>query len=285
MGRKWFFGLIIAAFLFPGQWVGLRELLAGTTTLVSEASDGIQGGDPNAGGSFASGRYVPFDPKASILVVGDTDVAPDIKANGSDGPLDLFFGDPLMVTVELDPGSETDEDADWWVLANTSTAGWYYYHLTGAWFPGVFATAQGALVNLSPYGVLDYSGLAPGSYDFYFGVDTNMNGSIDLGVLHYDSVRVTIVNSTMLGTWDLILDWECDGATESDWIFFSEDGTFLLGGQLTGTWAQIGNEAHFYSFEDFTHYGGIISGDTMNGTMSNDQGRSGCWDASRIVGQ
>lgn len=34
--------------------------------------------------------------------------------------------------------------------------------------------------------------LLPGSYTFYFGVDMNMNGSLDLDQMSYDDVEVTI---------------------------------------------------------------------------------------------
>ena len=50
---------------------------------------------------------------------------PDIKANGSDEPITPT--DNLSVTVALDPGSRSGENADWWVAANvsgTSTIVW-----------------------------------------------------------------------------------------------------------------------------------------------------------------
>jgi hypothetical protein len=48
------------------------------------------------------------------------------------------------------------------------------------------------VVDLSPYEVLNMSGLPVGSYTFYFGVDMNMNGSVDIGQLYYDSVEVNV---------------------------------------------------------------------------------------------
>ena len=60
-----------------------------------------------------------------------TNPLPDIKANDSDGPVTPI--DNLLVTVELDPGSRSGDNADWWVAANVSgTAtidGWYYFDL------------------------------------------------------------------------------------------------------------------------------------------------------------
>lgn len=118
---------------------------------------------------------------------------PDVKANGSDGPLTIKSSDNLFVTIELTPGNFSGHNADWWVLADTSPFGWYYYNVnTGSWFPGQLVTYQGGLFNLPSYGVLNTTGLPTGTYTFYFGVDGNMNGSIDMGVLVYDGVVVNI---------------------------------------------------------------------------------------------
>lgn len=117
-------------------------------------------------------------------------VSPDIKANNSDGPINITQNDNLSVTVELD--SEGNYAiADWWVLADTPFD-WYYYSLgVGSWVPGFYVTYQGALFDLTPFEVLNISGLPKGTYNFYFGVDTNMNGFVD-EPLYYDSVDVII---------------------------------------------------------------------------------------------
>jgi hypothetical protein len=115
-----------------------------------------------------------------------------IKANDSDGPLTVSTGSNLRVTVELDASGHTD-NADWFVLADAGTAGWYFWHLSGAWYPGIAVSYMGPLADVSPpYEVLNYTGLLPGIYTFYFGVDTNINGVIDVGNLYYDSVIVEV---------------------------------------------------------------------------------------------
>ena len=40
---------------------------------------------------------------------------PDIKANGEDGPVTVSAGDPVSVSVNLDPGAWNGRNADWWV--------------------------------------------------------------------------------------------------------------------------------------------------------------------------
>ncbi len=77
--------------------------------------------------------------------------------------------------------------------------GWYFYVYPGQWYqvpgPADFRSAyQGALFSfVSPFEVLNISGLPAGQYDFYFGVDTNMNGVIDYDQLVLGSVQATIL--------------------------------------------------------------------------------------------
>jgi hypothetical protein len=96
------------------------------------------------------------------------------------------------MTVELDSRDFAGINSDWWVLADTSMAGWYFWHLSGLWYPGVIVTAQGPLADLPPYEVLNFTGLLPGIYNFYFGVDTVMNGLIDVDDLYFDSLTVEV---------------------------------------------------------------------------------------------
>jgi len=129
----------------------------------------------------------------ATLSVTATFPLPDIKANNSDGPITLRTADNLSVTIKLSPGDFSGYNVDWWVLADTSAFGWYYYNVnTGSWSPGQLVTYQGGLFNLPSYGVLNTTGLPTGTYTFYFGVDGNMNGVIDMGQIYYDSVGVTI---------------------------------------------------------------------------------------------
>jgi hypothetical protein len=116
---------------------------------------------------------------------------PDIKANDSDGPIAIKKGENLSIKGSLDVGTFFGEEADWWLLANTPL-GWYYFHLVNGWLPGENVTRQGPLINLFSKEVLNSSRLPAGSYTFYFGVDLNMNGSLDMDQIYYDRVKVTI---------------------------------------------------------------------------------------------
>jgi uncharacterized protein YaiE (UPF0345 family) len=125
-------------------------------------------------------------------------IAPDIKANGSDSAITVSSGSPVSITIALDEGDKTGQNADWWLVANTPF-GWYHYDAGfGSWIPDLVnlgATYQGPLISLSsPFEILSISGLPIGTYAFYFGVDMNMNGSLDSDQLYFDWVMVDVTH-------------------------------------------------------------------------------------------
>jgi hypothetical protein len=135
-----------------------------------------------------------YSNELSYRVTDDTTPTPDIKANGSDGPVGLSLGDTLSVTIELNPGIYTDYQADWWFFVDTPFGSFYYDSNTKDCLPGFQVSYQGPLFDLSPYTVMNRT-LPVGEYKFYFGIDMNMNGIIDIGQEYYDSVEVTVTPS------------------------------------------------------------------------------------------
>jgi len=115
----------------------------------------------------------------------------DVTANGSDGPVDISAADTLSIEVELASGDFGGDNADWWVVVNTPF-GWYHYDLgSDSWVPGLAVTHQGSLFDLNPREVLNRR-LPTGTYTFHFGVDMNMDGAVDRGVLLSDKVVVNV---------------------------------------------------------------------------------------------
>lgn len=127
---------------------------------------------------------------------------PDLKLNGSDGPITMSTNDSLSVTVSLDTAGSSGT-ADWWIAVYTPFDWYYLDAYTGSWLPGLSFSYKGPLFNLPPVKISDISGLPPGTYTFYFAVDTNMNGQLDFDQLHYDDVvvNVTGAGSSLAGTW------------------------------------------------------------------------------------
>ena len=128
-------------------------------------------------------------------------MVPDIKANGSNGPMVTPSGDPLSVAINLDCGSHRGEEVDWWCVAKTPFSPpdeWYYYDYdvnlnSGEFKRGLEVSYQGPLSDLSSLDVLSIAGLPPGTYIFYFVVDLDMNRELDLETAYYDKVEITIV--------------------------------------------------------------------------------------------
>jgi len=122
-------------------------------------------------------------------------VIPDIKANGSDGPVELISGNTLSVTIELEPGSYTGYPAYLWCVANVPFPPWWYYYdgITKQWLPGFKVSYQGPLFEItSSSEVLNTSNLPTGGYTFYFEVYGWRNDRLDEEYLYYDSLAVTI---------------------------------------------------------------------------------------------
>ena len=118
---------------------------------------------------------------------------PDIKVNGSDGPITLSQSDILNITVSLDNNGRTD-NADWWLAADTPF-GLFFFTFdswTDAWVPGY----QGPLFYLDSFEVFNMPvlGLPAGTYTLYFGVDIVMDGNVTWDSAYYDTVEVNIID-------------------------------------------------------------------------------------------
>ena len=125
---------------------------------------------------------------------------PDVTLNDSNGPITIGTGSKLSVAVSLVAGSNLGVNCDWWVVVDTPF-GWYYYDvastswiLAGNSFTDLTTpTYQGALFDLVSSTVLSMSGLPAGPYTFYFAVDTNMNGTLELDQLFFDSADLLVI--------------------------------------------------------------------------------------------
>ncbi|MBF0566987.1 MAG: beta-galactosidase [Nitrospirae bacterium] len=130
-----------------------------------------------------------------LFIVEGGDIVPGITANGSADPVAVKLTQPVSITVSLDTGAYAGTPADWW-LAQYNTSGWSYYVYPGLWKTATassdFAPGyQGNLSNLSPVELMKTT-LPEGQYIFYFGVDTAMNGKLDVNNLRYKSVTVNV---------------------------------------------------------------------------------------------
>ncbi|MEA3275546.1 MAG: hypothetical protein U9Q81_09735 [Pseudomonadota bacterium] len=119
------------------------------------------------------------------------DTMADVEVNGQDGPLAIDEGDPLLVTLNVDPGYLDGTAVDWWVATRVPSGAFYWYTLAG-WerSPTPIRAYGGPLMTLTDFPVLDMSALPAGVYRFYFAFDDNVDGVLDATFL--DSALVTI---------------------------------------------------------------------------------------------
>lgn len=119
---------------------------------------------------------------------GEAEPSPDIKVNGSDGPLFITPSDSANVSVLLDPGDILGVSCDWWVGALTPF-GTYWVNPSLSWIRSdtPISVGQYVLFNLSEKSLLNRP-LPVGIYTFFFTLDDTPNGIYDL--TWYDYVNV-----------------------------------------------------------------------------------------------
>lgn len=136
---------------------------------------------------------------------------PDIRANGGDAVQSLVAGAPLRIDISLASGDALNQPGDWWAL-RADASGVSYFNLGAGWLPGLLVSHQGPLFDLPRVPIFDSANLPPGEYQFYFGVDTVMNGQLDMAHLYYDSVGVRITASSPAGPRPQPADFQYLGA-------------------------------------------------------------------------
>ncbi len=155
---------------------------------------------PNTGASSRTGTITITGDTSEIFKVNQAGVgtspALDIMANSSDGPVTSGTSDTLSISIGVDANGSLGVECDLWLVVNTPTGEWEYFDSSlGDYTPGLSPTLQGfSLVDFGSTEIFNTSGLGAGTYTYYFGVDLNMNGTLDMGEgqLYYSSVVVNI---------------------------------------------------------------------------------------------
>jgi len=117
---------------------------------------------------------------------------PSVKINGRSGTFNVSHTQPLTLTISLDPGGYTNQNADWWVVkCNVGLNQCYTLNPALQWTTQSVPMYQGGLFSLSP---TDWPmGTFPiGTYQFYFGVDLTENGILDSPLYVPAPVIVTV---------------------------------------------------------------------------------------------
>ena len=118
---------------------------------------------------------------------------PDIKANGSDVAITVSPSGPVSINIGLDSGDKAGQNADWWIVEATPSGAINYYDLyTASMVPGLLPTYQGPLFGFGSAQLMNLSDLSVGTHIFCFGVDLDMDGSLDTDSLYYDCVTISV---------------------------------------------------------------------------------------------
>ena len=123
-----------------------------------------------------------------LIYFSKDEPVPDIKANGSDGPVTISPSDNVNFTLWLDPGDYMDQLVDYGIFMSTPQ-GWYtLIPFSSTWVPGISVSGQKQLTSLSRQ--CDCYLAIPGEYEFYFAVDNNADNVLDR--TWEDSVQIIV---------------------------------------------------------------------------------------------
>lgn len=129
---------------------------------------------------------------------GNVEPLPDIAVNGSDvTTVSQTKGETVFTSIGMKPGSSAGVEGDWWIVVRPP----FPYPVFSImyegrnWKKGVHVSREAALEEVLPYMVLraKSSRMPLGVYTFYFGVDVEMNGSLDWKKLFLDAAYLRVL--------------------------------------------------------------------------------------------
>ena len=117
-----------------------------------------------------------------------------LTANGHSLPLTLSVHDELRLSISHDGATETSADHDWWLalVSSLPPPNNVLFYNGERWSNAEVPVYQRPPGELLPVEVLRISGIPEGSFTFYFGLEGNADGLLDLNALDYDSLNITV---------------------------------------------------------------------------------------------
>ena len=126
----------------------------------------------------------PDTPTVSLPVDGEgvppIEPIPDVKVNGSDGPLTIDAGTTVNVTIDIPAGDYLGQPAEFWISVDTPLGLQWFVEGTG-WVLSVTPIPFNTGGTISSFSIpIDMgSELLVGDYDFQCSVDNIINGTFD----------------------------------------------------------------------------------------------------------
>jgi hypothetical protein len=169
--------------LLPGDSCAVDIIFAPLSTGAKSANIIISSNDPDA-------------PDLSLLLAGTGEdmilPVPVIKVNGLSGTVNLMRNVKGTFTIELDTGSFSGVDADWWLLLHYRGRWYHYDESAGRWKVGYSVYKQGPLTEIAVTKSIDETNFPRGSFTMYFAVDTKMNGVLGPDEYYYDHLIINV---------------------------------------------------------------------------------------------
>ena len=183
-----------------GQVVGWYDDACGTmrsfvysggnyTTLAVPGATQTSPGGINVNGQVA-GYYIDSNQKRHGFLA---------TPNYTPAPVPSIYQNCNQIAISLDPGSYQGANGDWWFVAYAPSSGhWYSYTYPRQWrdigmdLSQITPAYQGPLAKTTNLTLFNTNGISSGTYYVYFGVDTNMNGVLDMNQLYYTEYTLTL---------------------------------------------------------------------------------------------
>lgn len=144
---------------------------------------------------FIASLFTPFP----LLQQTDALAGPDspfpvpaVDINGKDAGIQVKVNETFNINLSLDTQG-LSEKADWWLLHVTPEGAIEYFDLSVMAFrPGILPAHQGEMVSFNSAPLNGIACSSPGIHTFYFGIDLDLNGKIDVSNLFYNSAILTV---------------------------------------------------------------------------------------------
>lgn len=118
---------------------------------------------------------------------------PLVRANGSEGSVAIATSDSIAISIHM-TDVVSNPVVDWWIAVVTPLPAPddVYFFNGSSWTTERLVAYQQATTNIDSLEVLSISDLPVGTYTFYFGIDLNPDGELDMDSLTVSSVELSV---------------------------------------------------------------------------------------------
>ncbi|MHB8773461.1 MAG: hypothetical protein ACYC7J_20920, partial [Syntrophales bacterium] len=160
--------------------------------------------------------------------------------------------------------------------AASGGSGSYQYYFTYRTPAGSWVAARA--YSSTPTWAWNTTGLATGVYTIQVWA---RNAGSAASYEAYKSLSYTLQSNSgsIVGAWNLLYDWYCDGTVGNAIWYLAADHTCTSSSGGVCTWNLVGSQFTLI-YTNGTTYSGQFSPGSMSGTMMDYYGTSGCWSAT-----